>query len=868
MASSRLNITISATDDASGILGKISGSLSGLASAALAPAKGLGGLADVLGKVGLAGLGLKTIAEGIAGIATGMVSGNAQMETYQTQLGTLLGSADAAKERLAELAKFGAETPFELPEVVRAEKVLLGFGLTGQKALDLTGKSATDLRTIIGDVAAGTGASFEEIALNFGKLSAGATGEAISRFQELGIVTREQLAAMGVEFSKSGELISPLPIAMAAMTKIAQQKFGGGMDALSKTFEGQMSTLSDNFNQAKNVVTQPIFDVLKESVAGLNTLMGSDGFQRVLKDVAAFLAGGVASAVELAKSGFNTLKGVVDKVSGVLSQVAGYLDANNQFDLMRAWFGPNFGPVIDIAVRGLKGLVSGISDVAKRIGELVSGKISLGDFVESLRSSIASIDFASIWSGIKGFGTGLVSAIASTVGGIDLTGTFAGLTKTAVNIWGWVSKTTTDLTAGLTTAVAAVDWAGVWSGISKAKISADIFIINLVTGLAAGIADAAVQISSAFSAWIAPFTAWIGPATADFLGKWPTMLSGFLDTIGATVLDAAITIGTQLAAWGQAFVNWIGPALPGIGLGLLQITGAVLAFIAETLVTLNLKVLQWGAAFIGWIAPQIPGILLELAKLQIALIGWILNTALPAIANQVKVWADAFLPWVAETIPKLVIELGKLMLAVGDWITTVALPAITAQVNQWATAFVAWVTETVPKMLDALGKMLADLGAWFTKTAVPFMVSQGAEFGKSLMNGIRQGISSIQIPIPRVDIRVVHGNVGGVGFDVPAFDLGVDWKSIGSIIGLANGGNLLTDGSVLVGERGPEILNLPRGAQVAPLRGGGSGIDYDALARTLAAQPIVLQLDGETLGRVTRSQLVRMTQREGADLWT
>ena len=31
-------------------------------------------------------------------------------------------------------------------------------------------------------------------------------------------------------------------------------------------------------------------------------------------------------------------------------------------------------------------------------------------------------------------------------------------------------------------------------------------------------------------------------------------------------------------------------------------------------------------------------------------------------------------------------------------------------------------------------------------------------------------------------------------------------------------------GSAIVGERGPELLSLPRGASVAPLKGGGAGM--------------------------------------------
>lgn len=51
---------------------------------------------------------------------------------------------------------------------------------------------------------------------------------------------------------------------------------------------------------------------------------------------------------------------------------------------------------------------------------------------------------------------------------------------------------------------------------------------------------------------------------------------------------------------------------------------------------------------------------------------------------------------------------------------------------------------------------------------------------------------------------------------------------ISGIPGAAKGGNVMSPGSVLVGERGPEILNLPAGAQVVPLDRsprGGTGIN-------------------------------------------
>ena len=58
---------------------------------------------------------------------------------------------------MAELAQFGRETPFDLPEVVQADIILQGFGLHAQDAAEKFGFSGEQIRRIAGDVASGTG---------------------------------------------------------------------------------------------------------------------------------------------------------------------------------------------------------------------------------------------------------------------------------------------------------------------------------------------------------------------------------------------------------------------------------------------------------------------------------------------------------------------------------------------------------------------------------------------------------------------------------------------------------------------------------------------------------------------------------------
>jgi hypothetical protein len=204
---------------------------------------------------------------------------------------------DAAKQRLKDLATFGAQTPFELPEVVRADKILQAFGLHAQGIVKRFGMSGEQIRTLAGDLAAGTGAAFEEVAGYLGKFASGATGEAIARFQELGIITRAEMAAMGVEFSKSGELVTPVDEAMTVMLSIMKGKFGGMMAAQSATFEGMMSNLQDWKGGLLRTLGEPLFEVLRDKLASLLEFLNSEAVMTSIENFAGMLASGLGKAL-------------------------------------------------------------------------------------------------------------------------------------------------------------------------------------------------------------------------------------------------------------------------------------------------------------------------------------------------------------------------------------------------------------------------------------------------------------------------------------------------------------------------------------------------------------------------------------------
>lgn len=207
--------------------------------------KGVGtasqGLVGKLGGIGLALQGVQQIAGTLSAAIKTALSPSMEMETLQVQFAVLLGGMDSAKTRMQDLTKFANETPFELPEVARASKVL--------ETLTRGALATSDGLRLVGDVAAATGQPFDELATWIGRLYDGLqsgrpVGEALARLQELGVVsgdTRGEIEQLQKEGKKGPEVWG--------VAEKALGKYGGMMEAQSATAAGLASTFEDGVNQ-------------------------------------------------------------------------------------------------------------------------------------------------------------------------------------------------------------------------------------------------------------------------------------------------------------------------------------------------------------------------------------------------------------------------------------------------------------------------------------------------------------------------------------------------------------------------------------------------------------------------------------------
>lgn len=231
---------------------------------------------------------LKGAAATFAGVAVGdallqfgknSIKAASDFETLKISFTTFLGSASEAEKVLADLEQFSVATPFTPEQVQNAGKALLAFGEDADKL-------TTTLQRI-GDISAGTGKDFNELAVIYGKARVAGTlfAEDINQLTEAGVpiieVFAEQLGVGTDEVKKLGSegkiSFSNLEDAFKTLTSEGG-KFAGLTDALSKSFAGRVSTLEGNVNALQKSIGQallPVAELLVDALGGLVEALGN-----------------------------------------------------------------------------------------------------------------------------------------------------------------------------------------------------------------------------------------------------------------------------------------------------------------------------------------------------------------------------------------------------------------------------------------------------------------------------------------------------------------------------------------------------------------------------------------------------------------
>ncbi len=253
-----VSFTLRAIDRASSAIRRIGSAVAGVAKGLLSQGANIQGWVSLF--QGAAGR-----IQGVFAGLWGAIRESFKFETLTGQFRTLLGSTEAAEERMAMLARVAEETPFDLEGVAKANRtlsVMSGDALGTREAL-----------LLVGDTAAATGGQVEELAFWVGRAYAMIKGgqpfgEAAMRLSELGAITPEVRRKMeALQAAGAGSL---------EVWQVLQEHletFSGAMAHLSQTGDGLTATLGDTWSASVRQFGDAFQGAAKDSIAFLIKLL-------------------------------------------------------------------------------------------------------------------------------------------------------------------------------------------------------------------------------------------------------------------------------------------------------------------------------------------------------------------------------------------------------------------------------------------------------------------------------------------------------------------------------------------------------------------------------------------------------------------
>lgn len=278
----------------------------------------------------------------------------------------------------------------------------------------------------------------------------------------------------------------------------------------------------------------------------------------------------------------------------------------------------------------------------------------------------------------------------------------------------------------------------------------------------------------------------------------------------------------------------------------------------------------------------------------------IIDAVMPVIIELFNTFTNTVLPPLMELINQIVQQILPPLLNTFNELAKIVLPLVLTVFQSLMP-----IIEPIMNMIAAAIRTVLALikgdweGVWkgikeFFKTYLDLIVKVAEGF-KNIFGGVFEAVGKAIkfvwdgiVDNIKNAVNTVTGVINGMlstitGVVNKAIDLinkipGVDIPKIDApeIPKLAAGGDIVRGGRVMVGENGPEFLDLPQGARVTPLSKAGEPIDYNKLAAAiysafadvlneLPQQAIELIFDGTKLGRLLLPKLIAEKQRLGLD---
>lgn len=228
--------------------------------------------------------GAATAAFGAKELVSKIATVRGEFQQLEVAFETMLGSAEKASNLMQQLTRTAAITPFGMQDVAGGAKQLLAYGLEAEKV------NETLIR--LGDIAAGLSIPLGDLTYLYGTtMTQGRLyTQDFNQFVGRGIPLVSELAKQfGVAESKVKELVEAGKVGFPEIQKVIESmtneggKFGGLMEAQSKTIIGQISNIEDAIDMMFNELGQQSEGVINATLSGVsNVVENYERFGRIL----------------------------------------------------------------------------------------------------------------------------------------------------------------------------------------------------------------------------------------------------------------------------------------------------------------------------------------------------------------------------------------------------------------------------------------------------------------------------------------------------------------------------------------------------------------------------------------------------------
>lgn len=369
------------------------------------------GMIGSMGKASIALMGLESgfqlLGRTIAGIKSvgnflnTFIKDASDYEAMLTNLSVAFGGVAESQDMFKRLQEFASQTPFTLPQAVKAATTFKSVGIETKKIIPTL--------ALLGDLAKGNNEAFNHMALNYSQiLSRGfANQRDLNEFSTWGVSVTKTLKDMGVDGVASAQAVTNALIKLTS----EGQPFFQSMVSNAKTYSGILAQMKDSYQRLSADIGDYMLPSAKSSVRIFDRF-----FENLRNNTKFFEVLDLSSLTNAFDQNLNQLVSV-STFLGVIVALVGSIA------LIVLGIVVTIGIIPALIVGGVIALLKVISDWLMQIQEQNNELIGSGRFFGSLLGGIIGL----IVSLVKLVGVTLYNAFAGVLGiVVDIFNMFAG----------------------------------------------------------------------------------------------------------------------------------------------------------------------------------------------------------------------------------------------------------------------------------------------------------------------------------------------------------------------------------------------------------------------------------------------------------